>query len=195
MNTGDEPVPAEPPEGDGHESAAPNPHAHLERPRDGHGNFARSIDTARRDARAAELRAKGWQYQAIADELGWSARGDACRAVQRVLKETVQEAGDELRAMERDRLDRLSAAAWAVLDRQHVTVSNGQIIRLDGEPLLDDGPILQAIDRLLRISESRRKLEGLDAPSRVSVDAVTIGEEIATILDRLSSTATDDDRS
>lgn len=194
MNTGNEPpVPAEPQPGAGQEPAAPDPYAHLHRARDGHGNFARTIDTVRRDVAAAELRAKGWAYQRIADELGWSSKGDACRAVQRVLKETQQEAGDELRVMERERLDRLSEAAWAVLDRQHVTVSNGQIVRLNGEPLADDGPVLQAIDRLLRISESRRKLDGLDAPSRVSVDAVTIGEEITGILDRLAGTTRDDD--
>lgn len=187
MNTGNEPpVPAEP-EGVGQDPAP------LQRTRDGKGHFARTIDTVRRDTQAAELRAKGWSYQRIADELGWGNKGDAHHAVQRILQETVQEAGDDLRTMERERLDRLSAAAWEVLDRQHVTVSNGQIVRLDGTPLPDDGPVLQAIDRLLRISESRRKLDGLDAPSRVSVDAITIGEEITGILDRLAGATPDGD--
>src|SRR6266511_4058422 len=35
--------------------------------------------------------------------------------------------------------------------------------------LTDDGPKLQAVDRLLRISESRRRLLGLGAPQAIDV--------------------------
>lgn len=164
---------------------------HKSQPRDGKGKFLYTVESAERDAHAARLRAKGWQFDRIATELGFASKAEAYRACQRVLKETVQEAGEELRQMERERLDRLSEAAWEVLERQHVTVSNGRIISLNGEPLPDDGPVLGAIDRLLRISESRRKLEGLDAPSRVSVDAENLGQEITAILDRLAGTADD----
>jgi hypothetical protein len=34
---------------------------------------------------------------------------------------------------------------------------------------MDDGPVLSAIDRLVRISESRRKLLGLDQPAKMNV--------------------------
>lgn len=159
--------------------------------RGGNGKLTRDLTTAERDAEAARLRSQGYSYQRIADTLGYSDKGAAHHAVHRVLQLTVQEAGDELRKMERERLDRLSEAAWAVLERQHVTVSNGRIVSLNGEPLPDDGPVLAAIDRLLRISESRRKLEGLDAPSRVSVDAEHLGAEITAILDRLTGPADD----
>jgi hypothetical protein len=33
----------------------------------------------------------------------------------------------------------------------------------------DDGPVLSAIDRIVRISESRRKLLGLDQPAKTQV--------------------------
>jgi hypothetical protein len=33
--------------------------------------------------------------------------------------------------------------------------------------LADDAPVLNAVDRLVKISESRRKLLGLDAPAKV----------------------------
>ncbi|QIP87625.1 hypothetical protein GLX30_30395 [Streptomyces sp. Tu 2975] len=155
------------------------------RARGANGKYIRTLQGAEMDAEAARLRSKGWSFQRIADELGYSNKGNAWRAVDAVLQATVQEAGDELRRLERERLDRLAEAAWGVLDRQHVTVSNGRIVSLGGEPLPDDGPVLAAIDRLLRISESRRKLEGLDAPSRVSVDAESLGNEIGAILDRL----------
>lgn len=159
--------------------------------RDGRGKYVRTLTVAERDAEAARLRSQGWTYERIADHLGYTDKSNARRAIEKVLKSTVQEAGDELRKIERERLDRLAEAAWAVLERQHVTVSNGRIVSLNGEPLPDDGPVLQAIDRLLRISESRRKLEGLDAPSRVSVDAENLGQEISHILDRLAGPADD----
>ncbi len=72
------------------------------------------------------------------------------------------------------RYDRLEAAALKVLDRHHVTVNNGHIIELGSEPLLDDGPVLAAIDRLAKIEDARlknneslRRLFGLDAPAKV----------------------------
>ena len=39
----------------------------------------------------------------------------------------------------------------------------------DRRELLDDGPVLQAVDRLLKIADRRAKLLGLDAPKRVEV--------------------------
>lgn len=153
--------------------------------RSGRGRYVRTLKGAQRDAEACRLRSQGWTYQRIAEHLGYTDKSNCRRAIEKVLKDTVQEPSEELRRMERERLDRLSEAAWEVLERQHVTVANGRIVTLEGEPLPDDGPVLAAIDRLLRISESRRKLEGLDAPSRVSVDAESLGAEIIGFLDRL----------
>ncbi|QQM45190.1 hypothetical protein [Streptomyces liliifuscus] len=71
------------------------------------------------------------------------------------------------------RLDELEVRARQVLDRHHITVNNGRVITIGDEPLLDDGPVLQAIDRLVKIEDARRKngteqrrLLGLDAPTK-----------------------------
>lgn len=157
------------------------------------GKYVRSLTAAKNDAHAAELRTAGWTYRRIAAELDMSV-SSAHGAVQRVLKETVREAGDDLRALELERLDAelerltdLEDAARTVLDRKHVTVSHGRIIHTadpdtgEEQPLIDDGPVLQAIDRLIRIDEarrkngeSRRKLLGMDEPTKTSVSgAVT----------------------
>ncbi|MFD5058244.1 hypothetical protein [Streptomyces sp. NPDC058394] len=149
------------------------------RPHGGDGQFVRSLTTAQRDAEAARLRSKGWTYPRIAAELGFNHKADAYNAVKRVLDETVREAGDDLRALELDRLDGMYAAAMEVLEREHVTVSNGKVVTLDGEPLPDDGPVLQAIDRLLRIQERRARLLGLDAP--VKRDVTLSDERVAAI--------------
>lgn len=150
------------------------------RPHDGRGRFVRSLSTAERDAQAAELRSKGWSFPRIAAHLGYTHRADAYNAVQRVLKETVREAGEQVRALELERLDRLETAANEVLERAHVTVSHGKIVAgADGEPLLDDAPVLQAIDRLLRIQERRSRLLGLDAP--IKKDVSLTDERVAAI--------------
>jgi predicted transcriptional regulator len=131
------------------------------------GKYDRDPRTAERDAEAAELRSRSLTYSQIAARLGIS-KAEAHRAVARVLAETVAEAGEHARALELQKLDRAEAAVLAVLERSHVTVSHGRIIRDENEdPLLDDGPILQAAGMLARLSESRRKLIGLDAPAQV----------------------------
>ena len=139
------------------------------KPRGGNGKFTKNPDTAERDAEACRLRRDGCTYDHIARELGYADRGEAHKAVQRALVAIVQEAAEEVRAVELDRLDMLWRAGLKVLRAKHVTVQNGKVVMLDGEPLSDDAPVLNAIDRLLRIMERRAKLLGLDAPKRVEV--------------------------
>ncbi|KND45377.1 hypothetical protein [Streptomyces stelliscabiei] len=83
------------------------------------------------------------------------------------------------------RLDRMEAAAHKVLERHHITVNNGRIITLDdGEPLLDDGPVLAAIDRLAKIEDARlknneslRRLFGLDMPVKVDATVTEVTQQ------------------
>jgi hypothetical protein len=82
------------------------------------------------------------------------------------------------------RLDELEKRARRVLDRHHITVNNGRVIAIDGEPLQDDGPVLAAIDRLIKIedarrknNESQRKLLGLDAPTKVDAQVTEVTQQ------------------
>ncbi|WP_433434953.1 hypothetical protein [Nonomuraea sp. CA-141351] len=104
----------------------------------------------------------------------------AYEAVQRGLRNTLQEPADEVRRLELERLDELAQKAREVMRATHYLVSQGRVVRLTrgGMPLEDDGPVLQAIDRLLRIQERRARLLGLDCPQRVGIDAQNPGEEI-----------------
>lgn len=163
--------------------------------RDSRGQYARSLTAAQRTARAAQLRSEGLTYQEIADDLGYSDRRTAWNAVRRLIDSLTIPAAESARKTEverleleferldaeLDRLDALIPHIEAVLTRHHITVNNGRVIEVEGEPLLDDGPVLQAVDRLTRIaaerrnisdtrrrhSESYRKLLGIDAPTRV----------------------------
>jgi hypothetical protein len=189
MVTGNNPpVPAEP------EPQQPAGHTTGDsqfRARDGQNRFVRTLESAARDAQAAQLRAEGWTLTAIAEELGYYDKSTARKAIRGVLREIVRGPAEKLIAHEAERLDTLYEEALEVLLRDHVTVSHGRVITGDdGKPLLDDGPKLAAIDRLVKVRESYRKLLGLDAPSRVSVDAQQLGDEISALLDR--GTASDD---
>lgn len=144
-----------------------NPHHEA---RDGKGNYARRLATAERDAATARAYERLRNYQKVADECGYSNRGDAWRAVQRCRNAVIQEAGAELIASEAQQLDDLFVAALEVLERDHVTVSHGKVVKDDdGKPLLDDGPKLAAIDRLVKVRESYRKLLGIDAAQKIDV--------------------------
>jgi predicted transcriptional regulator len=158
------------------------------RTRDPGGKFTRDLATAERDAEATKLRARGLSFRAIAAELGMSP-SSAHEAVQRCLAEAPAEAAGELRPLELERLDEMWRAVSAVMKRDHVTVSQGRIVRArvldengdpiivttdkDGKPIfreeeiLDDGPVLAAVGRLLDIQKRRAALLGLDAPQKV----------------------------
>jgi len=163
------------------------------RTRDGQGQFLRSLENAERDARAVALRTRGASYQQIADELKYADRATAYRAVKAMLLAIPAKQVAELRAVEGERLDRLTAEAFAVLERDHLHVSQGgKIVRDDdGQLVLDDGPKLAAINTLVRIAERRARLFGLDAPVKVNATLSAADEldarevELLATIDRL----------
>ena len=95
------------------------------------------------------------------------------------------------------RIDRLIEQAWDVMEREHVAYSNGRVVRrrigtevdeagnerldADGLPVpayedvLDDGPILSAVDRIRSLLDRRAKIFGYDAPSRSRIEVITEG--------------------
>lgn len=167
---------------------------HSERSRS-NGRYVRANTEVEHDAEAARLRGQGLTYRAIAKKMGTSVSVAHAR-VQSAFRATLAEPAEQARAVELARLEDAHDHALAVLLREHLTVSHGKIIvGPDGNPLIDDGPILQAIDRIRALSESRRKLLGLDAPSRVSVDAEHLGQEVADLLNALTAAATTDTES
>ncbi|WP_158694398.1 hypothetical protein [Streptomyces canus] len=165
MTTGNDatqPVPAEPqPPG---------------QPRDASNQFASTITQDERAASAARLKAANprMTYQQIADQLGYSDKGNAWRAIQKCRQAVLRQAGAELVASQAAQLDNMFVAAMEVLERDHVVVSHGKVITMPDEdgterPLVDDGPKLAAIREMRAINESYRKLLGVDQPQQVAV--------------------------
>lgn len=164
--------------------------------RGGNGRFIRTAASAKRDAQAAALHAKGWSYQRIATELGFASKGKAHEAVQRAFAELPREGAEEARQLDLERIDRLIEHCWAVMEREHLTVSQGRVVGkrigwerdevtgevlhdADGAPIpmyediLDDGPGMAAVREIRGLLERRAKITGYDAPARSRVEVVT----------------------
>jgi len=136
-----------------------------------------------------KLRRQGVRYD---DEqilnLGYASPSSARRDLHRALEQHRDEEAAEVgiyRQQENERLDDelarleiLEAAARTVLSNRHIVVNNGRVILHPdtNEPMEDDAPILQAIDRLVKIEDARRrngerraKLNGLDMPVKAEL--------------------------
>lgn len=100
---------------------------------------APSQQAKERQAQALELRLAGATYEAIADRLGYANKGGAHKAVQAALEDrlTLSSTDGEDLAVELARLDAILVGLWGTARR--------------GD--------LQAIDRVLRISERRQQLK------------------------------------
>lgn len=163
--------------------------------RNGKGQFRRTAESVARDMRAAELHGQGWTHERIAAELGFANRGSVTKAIDRAYEMIVTPGAEQAKRIDFERLDRLLEKNWEALERQHITVSNGKVVRrfagfelrpdgtealdADGkripvfEDVLDDGPIAVHTVAILRLLERRARMYGYDAPAKSRVEVVT----------------------
>jgi len=145
-------------------------------------------DAAERQARVVDLRRQRIPFHKIGEQLGISRQ-----RAQQLYEEAIQAVKEPSvrahRAEMLEQLDELEQAALKVLATEHVVVQQGHIVSkiLDedeegnpvyGEPLIDDAPVLNAIDRLLKIQERRARLVGADAATKVEVESHVDPESI-----------------
>ena len=131
----------------------------------------RSVAAREKDLRTLDLRRRGLSYPQIAAELHCSL-STAYDSVQRALADTAREASGEVRQIEAQRLDDLTRVLNRVLVTRHYVVTQSGKLAVHpetGQPLTDDGPVMQAVAGLVRISERRARLLGLDAPVKHEV--------------------------
>lgn len=151
--------------------------------------FAPRADVAARRARVLALRTEQVPYADIAAELGIpasTARSDYRIALEGLKQEQDGQARFNV-ARQLAVLDAAEQAAWKVLRKDHIHVQHGKIVRHeDDSPVLDDAPVLNAIDRILKIAERRARLLGLDAPTRIEVSD-TVDAEIASLAAQLAA--------
>ncbi len=140
--------------------------------RNGGGKFIKTFESAERDMEAARLFSRGRTYQQIADELGYSDKRNAYRAVKEAFAQLPSEDIPELRASQRTLIAALKAEAIAVMERDHVHISQGgKVVRDDnGNIVLDDGPKLAAINTLDRLLARESVIEGTPMPTRTRLE-------------------------
>lgn len=122
--------------------------------------FVPTDDTIAKERKVLELRRAGVTLDVIAEQVGYTNRSAAYKALKRALARTLQQPADELRDLEADRLDRLQAAIWA-------KAMNGD---------------LRAIDRVLLIAERRARLLGLDHADGLAERRARLDEQDATLI-------------
>lgn len=136
---------------------------------------------AQRRAKAIEMKNRGLSWQQVAEQMapaynnsdGEPSAAFACVDVTRALKQANKELSmglEEYREAARMRLDGLRRQVFAVLARPHYVLHQGQIVNgPDGQPLKDDGAVLAAVDRLMRIEERQAKIDGTDASEKLTI--------------------------
>lgn len=142
-----------------------------------------SPETLERDNRMIRMRIERKTWQEISDALGYAGPAAAHRQWRRRMderKKAVANSADLHLSELLTELDAMAGEAWAVLNREHVLVSNGTVVRdvdQDGEiggRIRDDGPTLAAIDRLAKVLAQKAKLLGLEKPATDAAGGVTI---------------------
>lgn len=129
---------------------------------------------AQRVADVAALRQQGKTYRAIAAELGisttaaWGYYEDWCNQL-RHGDPQIEDAAKRALWGQLARIRAEREAVTAVLTARHLTVSNGVVARLDGEPIEDDAPVLAAVDRLVKLDDQEAKLLGIYAEKKLAV--------------------------
>jgi hypothetical protein len=154
--------------------------------RGGDGKFRTKTDQIERDAQASALYDQGWTYKRIAAELGMSNQGRAHDAVMRHLKRIPVADVESIRRQMEQRLSEMRRIALAVAGKDHIAHGQGRAVEIEDPDnpgtyikVHDDGPKLQALDRLLRIEERRAKLYGADMPTRTEFSgSVEVGVEL-----------------
>lgn len=140
-----------------------------------------ALATREKAADAIKLRIAYVPWEEIARQLSFGSHTQAIRAVraEQLRRQAEMDEGiDILRNREVERLEMLGNEALKVLRTKHLLVSAGQVVMhelADGRiiEMEDDGPKLQAIAVLLKVSESYRKLLGLDTAQKVDA-SVTV---------------------
>jgi sigma-70-like protein len=144
--------------------------------------------SANRDLEAFRLRVTGHSVPEIAASLGIS-ESRVGNAIRRAIAGAYRWVADEQRLIELESLDELEHMLWERLRSELPVLANarGIVLDMNGEIVLDDRFLLEAMDRILKIKERRSRLMGLDAPARAEVVTIDkIDAEIRALEEKLA---------
>ena len=149
----------------------------------------RSTKAARaaRAAKAISLSLRHHTYDQIVEisqregwELPYRAKSTVSDDVKRAMEDYARQARDEAGIRVQRRLAELGELArlcWGIINKDHILVAQGMVVRDEhDEPLLDDKPKLEAVDRLHKITMEILKITGDYAPVKKQVEVGGSGD-------------------
>ena len=141
--------------------------------------------TIERDERARLLRVQGMTWAEIARELNFNNPSAAFAAASRASRREPVLARTAKIEEPENRINRLIGQAVAILSEHHYVVEGRDATIVQhpetGEYLDDVRPKIEALKLIQSLSRDRRKLLGLDVPTRKQIEVLTddrINEEI-----------------
>lgn len=129
-----------------------------------------------RDQQAYDLFRQGQSYRQIARRLEYASSSSVHDAVRRAVRENAADpiVTAEAQGIILERLQDYRRLAWQVATATHyVTTQSGKLVEgPDGGYLIDDSPVLSALDRMLRCDQEEARLRDLYPPSRTRIEVV-----------------------
>lgn len=147
-------------------------------------------ESLERDAQALRLRSFGYSLAEIDAQLHYGGTGNTSRALKRAEQRILSKSLDAYVATEMAKLDQIALRFIGILSRRHVVVSGGKIVRDDtGQPLADDSIEMRALAELVKVSESKRRLMGMDAAAKLDINLgdSEVDAEIAKLVQLMES--------
>jgi DNA-binding CsgD family transcriptional regulator len=132
-------------------------------------------DVALRRDQVLKLDLAGYRDRQIAEKLGISMKTvqNDLYITRKELTDRVTGQAEARRAQSLARLEDALTVAVEVMRKEHLAHSNGRLVQVEDEvtgevrQVLDDGPRLAAVDKVVKIVESIRNMFGDNAPSKV----------------------------
>jgi hypothetical protein len=144
----------------------------------------RSAETMEKDQQAYDLFRRGLSYRQIAAQVGYKTPSAAFTAVRRAARDNAVDAleAETARQVFLDRFQDYRRAAMRVLaSRHYVTTQKGDIAcGPDNLPLVDDEPVLRALDLRGKIDDMELRLRDLWPAARHRVEV--IDDDVARML-------------
>lgn len=167
------------------------------RPTPGTGTNRKAILAREREKRAVEMRLGGATLDAIAKEVGYADPESARVAILRVMaKMTPPEKLEELRTLEIEKMNEVEREAWqqwrrSTQDAETRTEAEGKggVFVTEKTEGQSGNPAL--LDKVIKASERRAKLLGLDKPQLIDVSQAprVIGQSPIEIFDNAAKRA------
>lgn len=138
---------------------------------------AQRLAAMEKRAKVVELRRQGLTFAAIGQEMGFSYQR-AQTLYRQALAAVVSPAVEALRAEHLEELAEARERVLGVMRTDHVVVQQGHVVSkvigtddegkpIYGDPLIDDGPVLDAARTLATLQARESRLVGADAPQKV----------------------------